>query len=172
MLKVLGSIIIIGATTVIGFCYANAYTERVRQLRDMQYALNMLESEIIFTSTPLIMALQNAGNKSSDVIRKMFIKMSGLLKDKKVESVADAFKESLTSVRTELYFEKEEIDIIMSFVQSLGISDMEAQKKNFNITIKKLESFEQKAEETRKKNERLYKYLGVSCGILIVIILV
>lgn len=172
MLKVLGALVVIGATTIMGFLYSRAFEVRVKQLRDMQYALNMLESEIIYTATPLIQALRHVSEKSSDSIRSIFDRIAVLLKDKRVEGVHEAFNEAVKESKRELYFEKEEIDVIASFMHSLGSSDIEGQKKNFNITIKKLETFEEKAEETRVKNEKLYRYLGVCAGVLIVIILV
>jgi stage III sporulation protein AB len=172
MLKIIGSLIVIGATTIMGFYYAGIYVERVKQIRGIQYALNILESEIVYTSTPLAEAFKNVGDKSSEPFKRLFYKLSENLRNKNVESVTNAFKSAFESLKGEIYFEKEEIEVIYSFMKSLGNSDVEGQKKNFNITIKKLEAFELKAEENRRKNERLFKYLGVSCGMLVVIILV
>lgn len=172
MLKLIGSIIVICATTIMGFNYASIYTKRVKQLRVIQYAFNILESEIVYTSTPLVEAFQNVGDKSSDTIKKLFLSMSQNLSLKNTQNVLCAFKEAEKSLKGEIYFEKEELEIIYSFMNSLGNSDIEGQKKNFNITIKKLEAFEIRAEESRRKNEKLFRYLGVSAGMLIVIILV
>jgi stage III sporulation protein AB len=98
--------------------------------------------------------------------------MADMLRDKKKNSVYEAFTDTYNQLKSDLYFDKEEIGVISSFMQSLGNSDIEGQKKNFNITIKKLESFEKRAEEIRTKNEKLYRYLGLSFGVLVVIILV
>jgi stage III sporulation protein AB len=172
MLKLIGSFIVIVAASLIGFSYATVYSHRVKHIREIQYALNMLESEIIYTSTPLIDALISIAGKSSENIATLLTKMAELLRDKRIDSVFGAFDEAYKQTKSELYFEKEEVDIIASFMQSLGNSDIEGQKKNFNITIKKLEGFEKKAEEMKAKNEKLFRYLGVCSGVLIVIILI
>lgn len=172
MLKLLGSIIIIAGTTVIGFTYSNIYMQRVKQLRDMQFALNMLETEIIYTATPLIEALFSVGEKTSSSIKGIFFGMAEALRDKRKSGVFDAFIYTYSQLKCDIYLDKEEIDVISSFMQSLGSSDAEGQKKIFNITIKKLESFEKRAEEIRTKNEKLYRYLGLCFGVLIVIILI
>lgn len=172
MLKLIGSIIIIAGTTAIGFTYSNIYLQRVRQLRDMQFALNMLETEIVYTATPLIEALFSVGEKSSNIIKNIFSGMAETLREKKKSSVYDAFIYVCNLLKEDIYFDKEEIGTISSFMQSLGNSDIDGQKKNFNITIKKLEDFEKKAEEIRAKNQKLYRYLGLCFGALIVIILV
>lgn len=172
MLKIFGSLIVVTATTIMGFYYAGVYKERVKQIRGIQYALNILESEIVYTSTPLIQAFINISERVNEPFKKLFFILSENLKNKNVESVSAAFRQACVSLKGQLLFENEEIEVLDSFMKSLGTSDVEGQKKNFNITIKKLEYFEKKAEENRKKNERLFKYLGVSCGMLIVIILV
>lgn len=172
MLKLLGSIIIITGATAIGFTYSKIYLQRVRQLRDMQFALNMMETEISYTATPLTQVLFSVGEKSSSVIKRMFTDMAETLQSKKKNSVFEAFMYTYNQMKSDIYLDKEEIGVISSFMQSLGNSDIEGQKKNFNITIKKLESFEKRAEEIRTKNEKVYRYLGLSFGVLIVIILV
>lgn len=172
MLKVLGSIIVIGASGVMGFIYSNLYKERVKQIRDMQYSLNILETEIIYSSSPLSEAMEFTADKSSNGIKNVFKKMSSMLNQKTKHSVYEAFKDACASSKDEIYLGKEEMDVLESFMKSLGGSDMEGQKKNFNITIKKLEEIEKKAEVIRTKNERLYRYLGICIGVLLVIILI
>jgi len=172
MLKIIGSIVVITATSIMGFYYAGIYVERVKQIRSIQYALNILESEIVYTSTPLAEAFKNVSEKSCEPFKKLFLSLSENLRMKNVESVTNAFSIVLSKLRGELYFDKEELEVIDSFMKSLGNTDIEGQKKNFHITIKKLEAFEIRAEENRKKNEKLFKYLGVASGMLIVIILV
>lgn len=172
MLKVLGSIIIIASTSAIGFLYSMLFSERISQIRDIQYVLNMLESEVVFKSTPITEAFYNVSLSCNQVIKKLFINMSDLLKEKQVDGIMQAFDKSLEIVRSDLYLEDEEVEVIRTFMQTLGIGDLEAQKKNFNITLEKLKTFEKNAEEAKKKKERLYQYLGVSFGILIVIILI
>lgn len=172
MLKILGSLIVVIAAGGIGLIYSGMYVERVRQIREMQYALQILETEMIYSALPLGEALEFTSNKSSSAIAGLLDEMAKILKSRAKDNVYDAFKEAYRLKKDQLCFGKEEIDVLEAFVQSLGNSDIEGQKKNFNITIKKLEELEKKAETTRVKNERLYRYLGVCTGLLIVIILV
>lgn len=172
MLKIIGSLIVIGATTVMGFYFADTYVQRVKQLRAIQYALAALESEIVYTATPLIEAFHNVSEKCEEPLKKLFLNLSNILREKKINSISTAFNEAIELVKNEIHLGKEEMDVINSFIYSLGDTDIEGQKKNFNITIKKLESLEIKAEENRKKNEKLFRYLGVCTGMLIVIVLI
>lgn len=172
MLKILGSLIVVIAAGGIGLIYSGMYVERVRQIREMQYALQILETEMIYSALPLGEALEFTSKKSSSAIAGLLDEMAKILKSRAKDNVYDTFREAYRLKKDQLCFGKEEIDVLEAFVQSLGNSDIEGQKKNFNITIKKLEELEKKAEATRVKNERLYRYLGVCTGLLIVIILV
>ncbi|EYE89740.1 hypothetical protein Q428_01445 [Fervidicella metallireducens AeB] len=172
MLKLIGSLIVITATTILGFSYARVYSERVNQLRAMQYALNILETEIVYSATPLMEALIYVSEKTENNISMLFSMMADILNQKSVTDVVEAFYLAFNKLKNELYLEKEEVEVIAAFMQSVGSSDLEGQKKNFNITIKKMEAFEKRAEETRSKNEKLYKYLGVCSGAILIILLV
>jgi stage III sporulation protein AB len=172
MLKILGSLIIVAAASGVGLIYSGVYVERVRQIREMQYALQILETEMLYSALPLVEALEFTSKKSTSAIEGLLDKIAQILKAREKDNVYDAFKEAYKTKKDELCFGKEEIDVLEAFMQSLGNSDIEGQKKNFNITIKKLEELEKKAEAARSKSERLYKYLGVCAGLLIVIILV
>ena len=54
----------------------------------------------------------------------------------------------------------------------LGKTDLEGQVTQINLTCEFLDKQIEKAEEERKKNEKLYKTLGTVIGMAIVIILI
>lgn len=172
MLKILGSFLIILSTSGMGFLYAYGYKERVRQLRELQFTINALSSEILYSSNPLWIAFLNVANKCSSPFKELFLNMSDSLKEKSTETISDSFELALKQQRDNVYLDKEDLDLLRTFINGLSSNDCEGHKKNFNITQKKLEGLEKIAEENRNKNERLYKYLGVLSGLLIVILLV
>ncbi|MCX7695078.1 MAG: stage III sporulation protein SpoIIIAB [Caloramator sp.] len=172
MLKIIGGLMVILSTSAMGYLYSFGYKERVRQIRELQFCINSLSSEILYSSNPLWVALNNISKNTSSPFKDLFSKMSDYLKEKKLESIGECFNLALNECKHNLYLEKEDLEILNTFVQGLGSSDFEGHKKNFNIVLKKLEGIEKEAEEMREKNEKLYKYLGVLGGLLIVIILV
>ncbi|KMT21340.1 stage III sporulation protein SpoIIIAB [Clostridium cylindrosporum] len=172
MLKVIGSILVIMSTTLVGFYYSRMFSERLKQIRELQYSLNMLESEIIYSASPLIQAMEYVAERSRAPINEFFRVFSEKLYKKEIEGILEGFQSTMMEFKGKLRLEKDEIDTLASFVKSLESSDLEGQKANFNITMKKLEGFEKRAEESMTKNEKLYKYLGVCSGLLVVIILV
>lgn len=170
--KVAGSAIVIISAALIGVLYSRTFAIRVDEIRDMQYSIQMLETEIMYGATPLMEAFKLISEKSKGSISKLFLAMSETLENKKYDSVYKAFEESYKSQKDNLYLQKDEMSIISSFMQSLGNSDAEGQKKNFNLTMQKLAGIEKSAEEIKAKDQKLFSYLGVCGGILIVIILI
>ena len=172
MLKIVGAILVIFSASLIGVLYSRTFGIRVDEIREMQYAIQMLETEITYASTPLVEALKSISEKSKGNISKLLLSMSEILKNKECDSVYKAFEESYKKNKDNLYLQKDEINIINSFMQSLGNSDAEGQKKNFNLTNQKLEGIEKSAQEIKEKNQKLFNYLGICGGVLIVIILI
>lgn len=62
---------------------------------------------------------------------------------------------------------KEDIEILKSFGYGLGNSDVYNQEKNFDLAIELLKRQLSNAEEESKKNEKLYKNIGVLAGLAI-----
>lgn len=172
MLKLIGGLIIITASTFTGFYISHLFYEKVRQLRELQYALQVLESEIIYSAEPLYIAFSNLSLKLSEPLKSLFLDLANSIKEFKEDTLHDIFINSFDRYKDHFLLEKEEIDVLINFFSSLGTSDLEGQKKNFNLTMKKLDMIEKKAEEKRQKNDKLVKYLGIASGILIVVILV
>ena len=69
-------------------------------------------------------------------------------------------------------FDKEDEKILLDFGQMLGVSDLEGQLKNIRFTLRQLEIQEKKAEEARRKNETMYRRLGVLGGLALIILLI
>lgn len=172
MLKLIGSVLVILSTSIVGFYYSRMFSERLRHIRELQYSLTMLNSEIVYSSAPLIQAMEYVASRSKSPIKEFFKTFSEKLMEKNVAGIIEGFEATLTELKGKITFEKDEVDVVGSFFKSLESSDIDAQKSNFNITMKKLEGFEKRAEISMNKNEKLYKYLGVCSGLLIVIILV
>jgi stage III sporulation protein AB len=172
VLKILGSIMVIASSGIIGFLYSSFYYMRVKQLRNLEFALNLLEAEIVFSKAPLREAFSNVTSRCISPIKELFQEFETQLALNSRQELRTILSVSLAKFKSKLYLADEELEVLAAFFNGLGSTDLEGQKKNFNITMKKLQSIGQKAEENRQKNEKLFRYLGVCCGMLIVIILI
>jgi len=172
MFKLLGAVFILAASTMGGFYIAKKYTERPRQLRVMQQALQMLETEIVYGAVPLDMAMKHIGDRlSGSIVKKIFITMSNNLRELDGASSFECWQMAINKHFYETSLKSQDREILLQFGQTLGVSDREDQIKHLKLAIQTLATEEDLAREDQKKYEKLSKNLGVLLGLLIVILI-
>lgn len=172
VIKVLGCILILISSTILGFSYGERYKKRVKQLHELQRVIYQIESEIIYTHTTLPESFSNAALKSTSPINKLFFDISALLSDNKAESVYDAFKKSLEINKAMLDLSNEDINIVLDLSKTLGESDIDGQRKIFSLTVENIKKQIKLAEESMNKNVKIFRYLGFGFGALTIIMLI
>lgn len=173
VIKFFGALLIMTASTLIGYIYSNIYNLRVKELRELQYGIQMLETEIVYGYSPLPEALDNVSRRVSlENISLLFSEVSKKLKNKNGLSVSEAWSITLNSLLSKTSLTEVEKDILIAFGKSLGISDVKNQDKNFKLTLTLLKQEELKAVELRDKNVKMYRNLGFLFGLALVIILI
>ena len=71
MIKIIGAICIIIATSWIGFEASKTLTERTRQIRILKSALQSLEAEIMYGHTPLHEASRRIAKQIGSPVRRL-----------------------------------------------------------------------------------------------------
>lgn len=171
MIKLVGLIFIILSSSGLGYVLGTRFSMRVRELKLLKVALQMLETEIVYSNTPLPQAFESIQWRTSKPVNELFKMMSSNLNKKIYGTVGEAFSSAIDGVKEKMALEKDDIEILKSFGYSIGNSDVEGQVKSFKMILKQLDSQEIKAEESRNKSERMYKNLGLLTGIAIAILL-
>ena len=72
MIKLIGAVFIIVATTWIGFEISRRFSERPKQLRALRTALQSLEAEIMYGHTPLHEAARRLAEQLSKPLSTFF----------------------------------------------------------------------------------------------------
>lgn len=171
MIKILGCIVIVLSCSGLGYMAGSRLNMRVRELKLLKVSLQMLETEISYSNTPLPTALDIVAHKSSHPVECIFRSAAYMMKERKFSSAGQVFQAALHECRDKLSMTNEDMEILKSFGYTLGSSDTLNQIKNFNMVIKQIEAQETKAEESRRKNEKMYKSLGFLSGLAITVIL-
>lgn len=170
-LKVIGCILVLMGSSLIGFSYGENLKRRFFQLKEVEQALYQLQSEIVYTHSALPEVFFNVSYKCSKPINKLFLEVSNLLYENKVDSVYEAFKEAFKSNKSFLSLKQFDIDILMDLSKTLGESDIEGQKNIIALTLNNIKTQLDNAEETMRKNIKMYRYLGFSFGAIVVIMI-
>ena len=151
----------------IGILLSNKYKNRVIDLKEMQCALNMLETKIKFTYSPLPDIFEEISNHVNANISHIF-RMASIKMDN--TNAGEAWEKAIDMSYTNL--NKEDINIIKGLSKLLGKTDVDGQISEIELVKKFLETQIENAETDCKKNEKLYKTLGIVSGMGIVIILI
>lgn len=171
MIRIISCFIILAASTLGGFVYAEGFKKRVKHLNEFERALSQLQNEIEYTHTPLPEAFESVAEKSKSPIKEIFLRVSKLLYGNEVDSVYEAFEESLLNEINTVNLNGEDINVILDLSKSLGESDIEGHRKIFSLLKTNLKKRINIAEDLMNKNLKLYRYLGFSIGAMVVIVL-
>lgn len=172
MAKILGALLIIIACTWGGMKVSETYRKRAELFRQLQNGLNLLETEISYSATPLPLALKRVGGKLRGESGLVFARASLALERDRGFSASEAWGEGIAYLQEHIKLNKEETDILVLFGQALGGSSKEDQLNNIALTRRQLYLLETAANEAREKNQKMWQYLGFCTGAVIVLILI
>lgn len=170
-LKVLGSIIVLLSSSFLGYILSRDCSKRPQQLRSLQNLLQMFENQISYSSDVLAEVFERisrAGGETGILFRTTV----DLLKDGSAANASEAWEKAVRKCIGRTALKRDDEQILLSFGKSLGNTDLEGQIKNIRLSLGQLALQVEKAEENRKKNESMYKSLGVLGGLALVIILI
>jgi|SRR4051794_25893498 stage III sporulation protein AB len=170
MIKMIGAILIIFATTWTGFEAAKQLTERTRQLRVLKTALQSLEAEIMYGHAPLHEAARRLSAQLPRPLDEFFSTFASKLTETET-IVRDAWEESLKDVWGKTALKKNEFEIMKQFGETLGRHDRISQQKQILLTLTHLEREESEAREKQLKYEKMVKSIGFLSGLLLTILL-
>jgi stage III sporulation protein AB len=171
LLKLLGSILVMAASTYLGFTLSRECAARPIQLRTLQSLLQMLENEISYLSSVLTEAFEKIGKSTNSEIGLFFSEAAAMLTNGTGLTAAQAWEQAVENKLGRTALNREDGEMLKAFGKLLGSSDREGQIKNIRLTADHMKLQEQKAEESRRRNEKMYRSLGVLGGLAIVIIL-
>lgn len=172
MIKGLGIVLIVAASTIWGFYYGERFKKRVKDLKELQRGIYVLKSEINFTRSLLPDALHKVYEKCDGPIGGIFLRVSELLSTNEEDDVYSCFIQSINEKKGELSLTQGDLGIFMDFTKSLGEVDIEGHNDMLALTLENLGKAVEDAERNIDKNVKMYRYLGFSFGAMVGIILI
>lgn len=158
---------ILGLSTAIGFLISKSYQNRVVELKEFKNILNIMKTKIKFTYEPLAEIFKQIAKDNDTEIEKIFGQMANQLSYYQVKEVwENCIQDADISIK------QEDKDILKKLGKLLGQTDVDGQISEIEVTENFLDMQIENAEEEKKKNQKIYKTLGVVAGLVFVIILV
>lgn len=159
-------IVIFGLSTAIGIAISKTYENRVIELKEFKNILNIMKTKIKFTYEPLQEIFKQVANNNETNVEKIFGQMANQIMYFRTREVWEkCIQEADISIK------QEDKDILKKLGKLLGQTDVDGQVSEIEVIESFLDMQIEKAEEEKKKNQKVYKTLGISIGMVFVIIL-
>ena len=140
---------------------------REKEIKQMKTALNMFATKIKYTYEPIPSLFMEIANKIGGNIGNIFSQSATRMKE---ELAGEAWENALEEVSNNL--SKEDITVLKNLGKLLGETDVEGQINQIEVVNQFLNSQLENANEERRKNEKMYRTLGIVTGLTIAIILI
>lgn len=170
MLKLIGSLFVILACTGGGFLIAQGYSNRTKEIRQLQNIITYIETEIIYGQTPLITIMTNISEREQGQLAKIFANIAESMQ-KNEGTFAEAWQTAFEQMVSDTSLKASEVQVMQQLGKIMGRSDRANQQKYLRVALSHLQTEEQDAHELQKKYEKLSRTLGILTGILIVLLL-
>lgn len=158
--------VIFGLSTAIGLTISKIYENRVIELKEFKNILNIIKTKIKFTYQPLAEIFKEIANKNETNVERIFGQMANQITYFQTREVWENCIQN-----ADISINQEDKDILKKLGKLLGQTDVEGQISEIEVTENFLNIQIEKAEEAKKKEQKMYKTLGITIGLIFVIIL-
>lgn len=172
MIKLIGMICIVLASSGAGAYMGDQLTRRVRELIELKRAMELVHGEIRYQLTPLPTVLIEISYKIKPPFSSIFSQIGTRLEARGGETFLSIWEDQWEQYKKQLTLNIEDLKLIHTMGTSLGYLDKEMQLNAIDFFINQLDIQIEEARDLVHKKKRLYQMLGIMGGFLLVIILI
>lgn len=167
VLKLIMAIAIVCVCTALGIIKSKKYESREYILREAIMLFKGIKNEINYTLTPIPNAIESVRQGMKTVLRDVMGAVSFELLQHNVSG--QAITNEIASLDELTPYDRQ---VITNGIISLGKTDVDGQMGVINMTCVTLENQLHDSIESKKKNSKLYKTVGLATGLMIAIIFI
>lgn len=171
MIKFIGAIIIIFSGIGFGFSKAAKEQKRLEQGIAIKRMLYLLQGEIRYGFTPLPEAILKISTKTEKEFRPFLKKVARQLDTHNEESFSKVWEQVVEEKLKSVLYEPKFYEILKNMGETIGYLDQQMQERTILLTIEQLDDQIFLIKDQVLKNCKMYRSLGISLSVLIVIIL-
>ncbi|MNP00447.1 stage III sporulation protein SpoAB [compost metagenome] len=171
MVKLIGMLLIVLSSALVGLNKARQYERRPRQIRELILTMQRLETEISYGYTPLPEALHKMGAQVHEPLKSFFQSAASFMNPPHGLTAHESIQQALSTSWKHTSMKSPEKDVLHQLSFTLGTSDRQDQMKHLALAAQQLKHEETTAREELDRYGKLSKNLGLLIGILIVILI-
>lgn len=165
-----GSVAVVISSTALGFMVGDSFHKRVRNLRTIQTGLQILLTQISYSSLALPFALDAVADSIESPVSGIFGDVG--LSIRRGVPPREAWKTILHSKARACCLDSGDLAVLGSLGPALGASDANDQEKHLRLVLERLKLRERSASESCAQLARLWRFGGFACGVVTVLVLV
>ncbi len=170
--KVVGCILIILSSTLMGFYCSNELKTRINDIKELRKLVVLLRGDIRYGNTPLPEAICAIARRHEGGFKNFFTKVSVRLSEHSGNTFSQVWKEAVDEELNQTSLNKKDKSSLIQFGENLGYLDKEMQMNTLELFLAQLEDEIIELSKTAKEKSYLYNTLGIMAGIFISIILI
>lgn len=171
-MKWLGIALILLGSSGIGFRMAGELEQRIRMLRGLQQALQLLKGELRCGRRTLTESLRNVSGHVDAPFSEFFSRIGEELARRDGSSAEEIWRENLDRYAGAYLMQPPERRALQRLGSVLGYLDMKAQLEALEECLGQLQLAEEEARGQAFGRRKLYRYLGMLGGMFLVILIV
>ena len=171
MLKMLGTVLVIGACTALGLSARQQLARRVRNLTQLVQAFDLLLAEIGTNSTPLPQLMEQMSHEDLGEIRCFFAVLCRRMAQNRDLSFPYHWQSTARDLAEDLGLAPPETDLLRQTASYLGRYQTAQQIAGLTHTRTQLQGVLGKAQAALDGKGTLYRTCGVAVGIVVVLLM-
>lgn len=171
-LKGIGSILIVLATSLIGYGLSLDLQKHLEEQRYLRQIIFMIRGEIRYAKTPLSEVFRHVGKRVKEPYQSWFLALSEELRGRSGNTFLVLWEQTMNTYLVQPSLKREDMEHLSVLGQNLGYLDGEMQIRTIDLYLEHLELAIEKTKDGLTAKKRLYNYLGVMSGIFIAVVLI
>lgn len=169
MLKILGIVLVVAASSAVGFGFAANVRAQAQQLLELTGALEYMKNEISYRLTPLPELFALLQRPNDKAVGAFFGRLAQQMTQNPAASVQGVFRDALQ--KTPLALSQNARQTLLELSMSLGKFDAAGQVSAIELAASRLRQELQALESRRRERCRSYETIGVCAGLALAVIL-
>ena len=172
MIKIIGVIILIGSSILVGSVLANKIKLRVEELIYLKKLLVMFRGELEYRNAMLPDAFLSVANRAKEPYDNVFRELSKETENNCTETMASVFERVISKcLKGNTYLKNEDLHKLYELGDTLGYQNKTMQLSNVDLFLERLNVQIQEEREKMNDTVKVYRTMSAMAGIFVAIIL-
>lgn len=170
MVKGVGICLLILSSSMIGFYKSLEFSERLTNLNNLKWCLLLIKGEIKYQPSTLPELFFRTSDKMEKKYQHIFQSLAQQLMRKEGKGFSEIWREVWQREKQHFFFQKEDLEILLSFGKGFGYLDKDTQLSQLEYLITQVEFQVEDAKQKKQSGQRVYQMLGVIGGFFLAIL--